>query len=166
MAGLRTADVSVGGHTAPTVPEMQRDLSALLDRANKLAQGTHTPDLVWLYELSSVALEYARIHPHADGNGTAGLFFCELAARLKGMPPANIVELDFQKRVRAIFRDSPLALLNLAIGEHVLTKKEPLLEAAKAILRGDQWRSLLAQKSPALAQALIHIVDGVMPKRK
>jgi len=163
MAGLRNENVSIGKHDAPSAVEMQKDLSFLLTRANKLTHATHLSDLVWMYELSSLALEYARIHPHVDGNGTAGLFFCELVARLKGVPPANIVELDFQKRVRAIFRDSPLALINLAVGEHVLTKKESILDAVIKILRGDKWRELLATKNPIFAQTVIHIVDRVMP---
>lgn len=110
MLGVRTGGIHVGKHSAPSVDLVIPQLEVLVSQANRLI-ASRTAQGDFLIELAGILLEYSRIHPNVDGNGTTEVCFGELIAQLHGLKPADITNPDYVLRLRSLFRNSGRAIL-------------------------------------------------------
>lgn len=126
---FRKSPVYIGKLKGTDAPQIESEMTELLARANQLLSQRDMETKKLIYEMSELLLEYSRIHPHVDGNGTTELCFGELIAQLSGLPPANLANPDYILRMRSVFRGFGLPLLHFAevqakkIGETYLTRK-------------------------------------------
>jgi hypothetical protein len=93
--------------------KVTEEIGTLMEKANSLIE--KGPKYIFEIGIANLTAQYAKIHPHPDGNGTMALLFAEMCFINKGYTEITekVAETPFKERLMATFRKNVAAIVTV-----------------------------------------------------